>query len=73
MIGVLTLKGVHLEFGGPICLRCMNRRYEVHLAHRDCREEGPRECSCCRKTGNVVTGLKLSGHWKLLAKPARRD
>ena len=70
---MFNLKPILMEFGEPICLRCLNRRYEVHLAHRDCREEGPRECPCCRKAGNVVTGLKLSGRVKLMKVPGERE
>ena len=65
---MLSLKPVIMEYGGNVCLRCLNRRYEVHLAHRDCREEANSECPCCRKTGSVVVGLKLSGRVKLLGK-----
>ena len=65
---MLSLKPIVLEYGDYLCRRCMNRRYDVHLAHRDCRETSDSECPCCRKVGNVVTGLKLSGHIKLLRK-----
>lgn len=65
---MLSLKPVILEYGGNLCRRCLNRRYEVHLAHRDCREAPNRECPCCRKVGSVVVGLTLSGRFKLLTK-----
>ena len=66
---MLTLKPVILEYGDYLCRRCMNRRYDVHLAHRDCRESpSPGACPCCKKTGSVVTGLRLGGRIKLLRK-----
>ena len=65
---MLSLKPVVIEYGDYICRRCLNRRYEVHLAHRDCRQSEPRECPCCRKVGSMVTGLRLSGRMKLLGK-----
>ena len=65
---MLSLKPIVLEYGDHLCRRCMNRRYDVHLAHRDCRETPSRECPCCRKVGSVVTGLTLSGRIKRLKK-----
>lgn len=66
---MLTLKPVILDYGAPLCRRCLNRSYDVHLAHRDCREApSPMPCPCCQKPGKVVVGLKLGGHWKLLRK-----
>ncbi len=68
LISMLTLKPVIIEYGGHICLRCLNRRLGVHLAHRDTVESNPRDCACCKKTGSVVTGLKVTGLIKLLGK-----
>ncbi len=65
---MLTLKPVVLQYGDYICRRCLNRGYDVHLANRDCRYADPHECPCCRKTSNIVIGLKLSGHVKMLGK-----
>lgn len=65
---MLTLKAVIRDYGGVICRRCLNRRYNVHLAHRDVREESNQDCACCRRVGRVVTGLTLSGRIKLLRK-----
>lgn len=65
---MLSLRPVILDYGAPLCRRCLNRRYGVHLAHRDCREVPNRECPCCRKSGSVVTGLRLGGRIKLLWK-----
>ena len=66
---MLSLRPVVLEYGGHICRRCLNRRYEVHLAHRDCRETAsPLPCPCCGKAGNVVVALRLGGRVKLLRK-----
>ncbi len=66
---MLSLRPVLLEYGDYLCRRCLNRRYEVHLAHRDCRESpSPHPCPCCKKTGSVVTGLRMGGHIKLLRK-----
>ena len=66
---MFSLKPVILDYGGPLCRRCMNRRYGVHLAHRDCiQSPSPRECPCCRKVESAVVGLKLSGRIKMLGK-----
>ena len=65
---MLSLKPVVMEYGDNICLRCLDRRLDIHLAHRDVIEAGPNECACCRRTGNVVTGVRLSGHIKMLGK-----
>ena len=65
---MLTLKHVIVEYGENICLRCLNRHLGVHLAHRDVVETNPRDCACCKKTGSVVTGLKMTGRIKLIGK-----
>ena len=56
-----------VEYGGCLCRRCMDRRYKVHLSHRDVIErEGC--CASCKKDGKLVTGLKLGGRIKMLGK-----
>ena len=62
---MLTLKPVIKDYGGYLCRRCMDRRYGVHLACRDCiQTPDPRECPCCRNYTNLVMGLKLTGKTK---------
>ena len=65
---MLTLKPIFRQYGDYICQRCIDRGYDVHLAHRDCRYGEPHECPCCRKTTNIVVGLTLTGHIKMLGK-----
>ena len=65
---MLTMKPIIIRHGDYICRRCINRGYEVHLAHRDCRYGDPHECPCCKKTSNIVVGWTLSGHVKMLFK-----
>lgn len=64
---MLNLKPVILEYGDYICRRCLDRRYAVHLAHRDVVEaEGT--CPCCKQAAKLVTDLKLGGRLKMLRK-----
>lgn len=56
----MLLQKRHLEFGGPICRRCFDGQYKVHLAHRDAKEiEGT--CPCCGKQAKLVVDLQLGG------------
>ena len=34
----MFLQKTQLEFGGPICRRCFDGRYKVHMSHRDVKE-----------------------------------
>lgn len=63
----MFLQKTQLEFGGPICRRCFDRRYGVHLAHRDVKEV-PGTCPCCGKDGKLVVDLKLGGRLKMMGK-----
>ena len=66
---MLTLKPVIKDYGGYLCRKCMDRRYGVHLACRDCiQTPDPRECPCCRNYTNLVMGLKLTGKIKMVGK-----
>ena len=56
-----------VEYGDFLCRRCFDRRYDVHLSHRDVKEmEGT--CPCCKKQGRLVCDLKLGGRIKMLGK-----
>ena len=63
----MVMQKILLEYGGYLCRRCLDRRYNVHLSHRDVREsEGT--CACCKKDGRLVVNLKLGGRIKMLRK-----
>ena len=51
---MLNLKPIVRQYGDYICQRCVNRGYNVHLAHRDCKYADPHECPCCRKNFNQL-------------------
>lgn len=56
-----------IEYGGYLCRRCFDRRYDIHLSHRDVREiDGI--CPCCKKPGRLVADLKLGGKIKMIGK-----
>ena len=56
-----------VEYGNHLCRRCFDRRYKVHMSHRDVKEtEGI--CACCKKQGRLVIDLKLGGRFKMLGK-----
>ena len=63
----MLLQKTIIEYGGFLCRRCFDRRYDVHLSHRDVVEtEG--NCACCKKAGRLVSGLKLGGRIKMIGK-----
>lgn len=56
-----------VEYGDFLCRRCFDRRYNVHLSHRDVKEtEG--HCPCCKRDCRLVVDLKLGGRIKLFGK-----
>ena len=60
----MKMQKTHLEYGGPICRRCFDGRYGVHMAHRDVKEG---TCPCFGKEGKLVVPLggriKIMGKW----------
>lgn len=63
----MLLQKMIVEYGGHLCRRCFDKRYKVHLSHRDVIEiEGV--CPNCKRTGRLVSGLKLGGRIKMIGK-----
>jgi len=63
----MKLQRTVVEYGDYLCRRCFDRRYDVHLSHRDVKEI-PGHCPCCGRDGKVVVDLKLGGRVKMLGK-----
>lgn len=58
-----------LKSGGlnKYCRECMNRKYHLSLATKDCEYiYFPRECKRCGEVKNIVRDIKIFSRWKLL-------
>ncbi len=67
---MVTIKKIKKRFGGCVCRQCINKTYKLHLIHQNCIYGlmYPAQCPNCMEMKNIVTGLKLSGFFKLLFK-----
>ena len=67
---MVTIGKIISKFGGNICRQCINKKYNIHLIHKDCRYDiiYPSLCPKCNEMKNIVTGFQLSGYLKLLFK-----
>ena len=66
---MLSLDMVRKEYGSYMCRRCINRRFSSSLQPNDCMYEPfPRTCPKCGKVHNIVVGLSVVGHAKMLFK-----
>lgn len=65
---MLTNKKIMKRFGKNVCRQCINKAYNIHLLHTDCRYDLPYPALCphCKEMKNIVTGLRLSGFFKSL-------
>ncbi|MBQ6839498.1 MAG: hypothetical protein IJO45_02270 [Oscillospiraceae bacterium] len=49
-----------------LCRECINVQTGARLIPRDCRYwHYPAPCSCCGEIRHIVTGVTLTGRWKL--------
>lgn len=67
---MVSMNTVLKDFGRPVCRRCINRQYRVHLQPQDCQYSWPYPSPCpnCKETHHIVEGLSLRGRLKLLKK-----
>ncbi len=67
---MVTIRKIKKRFVSNICRQCINKTYNIHLLHTDCKYGlmYPGLCPVCKEMKNIVTGLRLSGYWKLLTK-----
>lgn len=49
-----------------LCRQCINVRTGARLRRRDCKYwHYPTPCAGCGQVRNIVTGVTLTGRWKL--------
>ena len=67
---VVTENTIRVKFGGNICRRCINEEFGANLQQADCEYKipFPQICPRCRNVANIVTGFRMTGRLKLLAK-----
>ena len=63
-----NLKPVRDRFGDYICRRCLNRRYNVNLQPKDCREFYSGICPRCKEYHRLIVSLTATGKLKMLLK-----
>ena len=67
---MVTIKKIRSLYGGNICRQCINKTYNIHLLHTDCKYGllYPSKCANCGEMKNIVTGLHLRGYLKSMTK-----
>ena len=63
----MKMQSVMIKFGSPLCRRCFDSHFKVHLSHRDVVERIG-SCPCCGKQAKLVVDLKIGGRIKMLGK-----
>ena len=67
MFYMITYSALKTEGMGKYCRECLNRKYHLSLATKDCEYiYYPRECRRCGEMKNIVSDVKMLSRWKLL-------
>lgn len=71
---MVRIKRIKKLYGAATCRQCVNKTYNMHLLHTDCRYGMiyPKKCPVCGEVKNIVTGFMLSGYIKSFFRRAKK-